>query len=225
MDPQESESMRIPDRLGGNPVASTPSTSCTPVTPSTPCTPVTPKAHSGAALLDADRSLDLKVVQLGLPGCDAGKFAVVADGVLSDGECRALIDHAAATGRGYEAALLGVGGGQQALVQNVRRSERNIIDDEPTAEVLFSRVSSMLPPAVWAREHNPLVDRARTVEPSPAQVDAAASEGDPWRKFALLGLNPRLRYLRYSEGDFFERHRDGSYWTPGSEKRCSGDGA
>ncbi|KAJ3014111.1 DNA-directed RNA polymerase II subunit L [Thoreauomyces humboldtii] len=30
----------------------------------------------------------------------------------------------------------------------------------------------------------------------------------------VVGLNPRLRFLKYEPGDVFHRHRDGSYATP-----------
>ncbi|CAF1672529.1 unnamed protein product [Adineta ricciae] len=35
-----------------------------------------------------------------------------------------------------------------------------------------------------------------------------------WKNFELVGLNERLRFLRYEPGQFFEAHMDGEYHRP-----------
>ena len=69
----------------------------------------------------------------------------------------------------------------------VRRAERCIIDSSHAAAKLFERLQSMLP----------------TELPAPA-----GSKSKRWR---LVGLNPRLRFLRYHSNDYFAPHCDGPY--------------
>ncbi|CAG8494812.1 17048_t:CDS:2, partial [Racocetra persica] len=89
---------------------------------------------------------------------------------------------------GYEPALVNIGGGQQQLVTDVRNSSRYIRDDVKLASDLWSRISKFVP-ATWTKE-----------------------------SFPVVGLNERLRFLRYDPGESFKPHQDGPYQRPdGSE--------
>ena len=83
--------------------------------------------------------------------------------------------------KGYTVALLNVGGGREIAATKYRDSSRCIIDSPEMAEKLFLRLQPFLP---------------RT-----------------WRDgtFALVGLNERLRFLRYDPGQKFAPHLDGQY--------------
>jgi predicted 2-oxoglutarate/Fe(II)-dependent dioxygenase YbiX len=112
-----------------------------------------------------------------------GRFCVVLDDVLSEAECNYLQQLAEA--KGYEQALVNIGGGRQELILDSRKSERCIIDDAEIVAEIFRRIKSHLPDTMELKS-----DR------TPKQ---------------LLGLNERLRFLRYTSGDYFRPHYDGTY--------------
>ena len=51
----------------------------------------------------------------------------------------------AAEERGFEKALINVGGGKQALVNDIRSSQRVMVDDLRLASEIFSRIRDALP--------------------------------------------------------------------------------
>ena len=106
------------------------------------------------------------------------------DGVLSERECEQLIALTERTG--YEPALVNTGGGRQSLFTDYRKSGRCIIDSEDAAENLWQRIR----PYVLA------------------DVEDLRSLPRGWRP---VGLNERLRFLKYDVGNFFAPHADGSY--------------
>ena len=85
----------------------------------------------------------------------------------------------AAEARGFEKALLNVGGGYQILAENTRKHQRVMVDDFKLTNEIFSRIHEALPKTFQGR--------------------------------SLIGLNERLRILKYHPGDFFSTHKDGSY--------------
>ena len=112
-----------------------------------------------------------------------GRSATLLDGVLSTVECLQLLEEAKK--RGYEEALVNIGGGRQILMPDLRKGYRCIIDDALTAEAFFERIREHLPPA-----------KGRNGEKK------------------LIGLSERLRFLAYNKGDYFKPHYDGSYSRP-----------
>jgi hypothetical protein len=83
--------------------------------------------------------------------------------------------------KGYIAALLNVGGGREISATEYRNSERCIIDNPELAQKLFVRLEPFLP-RTWKNG-----------------------------EFELVGLNERLRFLRYDPGQKFVPHTDGQY--------------
>ena len=114
----------------------------------------------------------------------SGQFAVTLRGVLTPAECRAVVE--ATERRGYGAALLNVGGGREVYSPDHRDSARVIVDSPEFADALFARVAHALPPT----------------------LESGESGGGVWR---LVGLNERLRFLRYDAGQKFEAHYDGAF--------------
>ena len=108
-------------------------------------------------------------------------LALSIDSVLSQSECNALIDITSKAG--YEAACIDVGGGKQVVESSVRKSGRCIIDDPKFAVAVWERISSLIP---------------KTYE----------GPGGQWEP---VGLNERMRFLRYQPGDYFKPHQDGSF--------------
>lgn len=117
----------------------------------------------------------------------ADQLAGVVEQLLTPAECSRLIE--LTTQRGYEAAMVNIGGGQQRRMDDVRRSGRCIIDAPSFAREIWRRLEPLLP-----RYH--------------------FGDGDGRSAWVAVGLNERLRFLRYEEGDYFKPHQDGSYARP-----------
>ena len=113
------------------------------------------------------------------------QYMRVIENILTHKECQQLIE--LAERKGYEAALVNIGGGRQKLMSDVRNNDRCIIDDPETMEVIWQRILSVC----QDREllHGPYRDQTA---------------------FAV-GLNERMRILRYDPGTYFAPHFDGSY--------------
>lgn len=116
-------------------------------------------------------------------------FAAKFRNVMSKSECQMLIELSEAAG--YEQALVNVGGGRQKLIQDYRNSHRMMLDSEPLALAIFDRIRSRLREAI---AHSGLLQESRVGVP--------------------LEFNERLRFLRYTGGEFFEQHFDGCYARP-----------
>jgi len=153
--------------------------------PATPTHPVPPPSALVECLApEFDEGLAAAPVPLPFaPKSKASlKVARTIEGLLTQDECTRLIE--LTTRRGYGQALVNVGGGMQRRMDDVRRSGRCIVDSHAFAEVLWRRV-----------------------KPLCSSLDYH-STGGGWEP---VGLNERFRFLRYSRGDYFRPHRDGSF--------------
>jgi len=136
----------------------------------------------------------LEMLVLDMPW-DSGKFAVVLDGVFSAAECQALIVRS--EGMGWVPAEVNVGHGLQLVKKDMRDSDRCIIDDPATMAELWQRIKSAL---------------------SSGDGSALASlRSVPASVWTPVGLNERMRILRYSAGQFFAPHFDGSFVRRGND--------
>ena len=135
-----------------------------------------------------------------------GKFAIVVHNVFSADECTELIARSEA--KGYEAALLNIGGGRQVEALAVRRSKRTIIDDPALAEEMWSRI-------IQATSEDPrLMQRMspRLAHAMASKKESSGGGGAPIEpSHHAVGLNERLRFLKYEAGDYFSPHSDGCY--------------
>ena len=113
------------------------------------------------------------------------KLAFVLDNVLTEDECKALIEETEE--KGYEAALLNVGNGRQVLDTTNRNSKRCIVDSEDQAGWLWDKIKDFIP--------------------------------DTWNSYPVVGLNERLRFLKYEGGEYFKAHMDGTYVRPDGSER------
>jgi len=121
---------------------------------------------------------------LKLQECWEGKLAFVLYDVFTKEECEKLIQDSEK--RGYDLALVNVGGGQQRKMTDLRNNTRNIWDSHEEAEQIFSRIREYIP--------------------------------EEWKSRRVLGLNERLRFLRYDKGEYFQPHFDGSYVRDNGER-------
>jgi hypothetical protein len=114
------------------------------------------------------------------------KYVKVLYNMLTKEECKNIINLAESSG--FEKALLNIGGGQQQLMTDVRNNDRCIIDSPEIVEVVWQRILQICP-----NDHILL------------KVPFANKD------LNAVGLNERMRILRYDPGAFFAAHRDGSY--------------
>lgn len=78
-----------------------------------------------------------------LPLTNQSLYGVVVDNVFTPAECDELIREAET--RGFEKALVNVGGGQQVLMTDYRNSSRCIIDSVELAQRIWERIKDYVP--------------------------------------------------------------------------------
>lgn len=138
-------------------------------------------------------------------GVETKKYIRVLENILTKRECDQLID--ISERKGYETALVNIGGGRQRLMADVRNNDRCIIDDWQIMETCWQRVLSVCQDEELI--HGPyrqgqseeivgLNGRMRSVKYNNQSLHA-------------VGLNERMRILRYDPGTYFSPHHDGSY--------------
>lgn len=121
------------------------------------------------------------------------KFCVMLHNVMSAKECTDMIDVTERSG--YEPALVNIGYGRQQMIPGVRNNDRCIIDDVPGTEKIWQRILDILNTVPQGHKLTELLHI-------------------PWvgsSRYHAVGLNERLRFLRYDPGTFFAPHGDGSY--------------
>ncbi|KAL7485004.1 hypothetical protein ACHAW6_010602 [Cyclotella cf. meneghiniana] len=130
------------------------------------------------------------------------KFAAIIHNLFTPQECANFIE--AAEKKGFINALVHGPEGTEILRKDLRDSGRCIIDDEDLAQAWFDRmvqaldgspVKKKLFDAYWLEDHE---------------------DQGSHRSLRAVGLNERLRFLRYHRGQFFGFHRDNEY-TRGPE--------
>ncbi len=115
-------------------------------------------------------------------------FAVGLEGVLTPEECDAIVQ--IAEDKGFvPAALYTDLAGNNHMNTDVRKSYRCIIDSVPFAQQLWERVKHAVP--------------------------ATFQRG--FLNHTVVGLNERIRVLRYYPGDEFKPHSDGQYVAPNGD--------
>jgi len=119
-------------------------------------------------------------------------FAVVIHNVLKADECESMINRAEEVG--FDQALIN-NNGRQVLNQDVRSCQRCMIDDEVVADALYQRIINALQGT----------DLEKKVKTAPWLNQG---EGEP---IEAVGLNERLRFLKYGQGNFFGPHKDIRY--------------
>jgi hypothetical protein len=118
------------------------------------------------------------------------KYVKVLSNVLTADECAQLI--AVSEAAGYEQAKVNMGH-KEVLMTDVRNNDRCIIDSPVTMEFIWQRLLSVV-----GEDDNLL--------------RAAFCGGG--RQLHAVGLNERMRLLRYDPGTYFASHYDGSYQRP-----------
>jgi hypothetical protein len=125
----------------------------------------------------------------GIPAYE-GKWAVVLDGVMTKEECKQLVAAAeATTGGKWERAMVNIGGGNQAMLEDTRKCGRIIWDSRDLMEKLWNRVKDAVP------EIHSLENWPEVTGPGPAK------RKEVWK---VTRLNDRARFLKYVGGEYFK---------------------
>lgn len=119
---------------------------------------------------------------------DSHKVCTVIEDILTPEECNNIILRSEEVG--YHQALVNVGVGE-IHDPEYRNSSRCIIDDVKFAKEIFERMQRYIPLE--------LTD-------------------DNFASWKAVGLNERMRILRYTKGNFFSHHFDGSYKRNNDER-------
>jgi hypothetical protein len=144
---------------------------------------------SGLAKNLPDLSSDRE--RVALPGnSQQDKLAITVDDVLSEEECAWLIQRTEQLG--YESALVNVGNGNQVADNEFRKSGRCVLDSPEVAAAIWQRISKYLPD-----------DETRE--------RFGGIQGEYESTTQAVGLNERLRFLKYEPGDYFAPHFDGCF--------------
>ncbi|KAI0479849.1 hypothetical protein F4859DRAFT_477537 [Xylaria cf. heliscus] len=137
-----------------------------------------------------------------LPEYD-GCYAVVLDHVLSPSECTQLLqlaedsvmDEDKEDGSSWRAALVNVGDGYEVEMPHYRKGERIIWDSEEIVDRLWARMVVL-----------PEIRENLSSLPGLA-IDTSVDR----TKYKFFRVNKRLRFLKYTSGQFFKAHCDGPY--------------
>lgn len=122
------------------------------------------------------------------PGRESSPYALVLHNILSKEECEALI--AKSESQEFEMARINTGH-QEVSMPEIRNNDRTYIDDDDLAEEIWKRIAASLP-----KESEPQLHTFKGFMP------------EVWN---AVGINERLRVLRYGPGTYFAPHFDGSY--------------
>lgn len=131
-------------------------------------------------------------------------YATLIDGAFSASECQDLISAAEARTNGvWEAAMVNIGGGRQCAIPDVRDCGRIIWDEREIVGRIWDRV----------KDHVPEIHR---MEKKPRVIRGFSLPREVWN---ATRLNERMRFLKYTDGQYFKPHEDGTYVTPDGTER------
>ncbi|KAL3773437.1 hypothetical protein ACHAW5_006921 [Stephanodiscus triporus] len=136
------------------------------------------------------------------------KLAVVLHNVIPPEECASLIQRA--EDAGFDDALIQDENGRQILRQDIRRCGRCIIDDASLAEAVYERILGALE---GMPELKKKIMHAPWITSSSSSSSSGGNERDANNSnvVSAVGLNERMRFLRYMPGHFFSPHQDLRY--------------
>ncbi|KAI0414346.1 oxidoreductase domain-containing protein [Xylaria grammica] len=132
-----------------------------------------------------------------------GCYAAVLDDVLSPSECTQLLQLAESSvmdddredGSPWRAALVNIGGGFEMEIPDYRKSGRIIWDNQEIVDRLWARMATV-----------PEIQEKLSTLPG-LSLDTSVSDA----KYEFHRVNKRLRFLKYTPGQFFKPHCDGPY--------------
>jgi hypothetical protein len=141
----------------------------------------------------------------GLPEYE-GLWAVVLDGVMTAEECDMIVAAAEETTEAkWERAMVNIGGGFQALYEDTRKCGRIIWDNKELAEKLLNRIDTGV-----------LSEIQRLNNWASVTGNGPAKRNEVWK---MSRLNERLRFLKYTGGEYFKGEQ-----TESCSRNCIANG-
>ncbi|GJJ77969.1 histone arginine demethylase JMJD6 [Entomortierella parvispora] len=138
-----------------------------------------------------------------IAGSASDNIAFTIDSFLSPQECRSLIEIAELGGFRKELLSLGSPDFPKSYVADYRHSLRTEVTDPAFAASLWTRISKFIP-----TEH--FFDRQVHPSIAPAQAPHVQSAARG-RSMTAVGLDPKIRFLKYEPGHQFLAHMDAEY--------------
>ena len=127
--------------------------------------------------------------------------AFLIHNLLSSNECADLIKFAEETG--FDNATVEGNEGKQIIRRDIRSCGRCIVDDVKLADSIFGKVMNAVRSTQSIEEK---VTHAPWVSSSKAVTQNNDSEEED--EITAVGLNERLRFMKYNKGHFFAPHED-----------------
>lgn len=136
--------------------------------------------------------------------------AFLIHNLFTSDECAHLIQRAQETG--FEKATVEGPDGEQITRSDIRSCGRCIIDDVALADSIFEKVRDAI------RGMHPFEEKVMHAPWVSSSNNSSAQHNNNIEndKITAVGLNERLRFMKYTKGHFFAPHQDISY-TRGSE--------
>ncbi|KAL7529704.1 hypothetical protein ACHAXR_003106 [Thalassiosira sp. AJA248-18] len=144
-----------------------------------------------------------------IPITGANRFALVIQNLLTAEECANLIRRS--EDEGYDDALIQGPGGKQILRQDIRSCGRCIIDDIRLADAIYVRILNALRGTELEEKimHAPWITASKRSSSSTSPSGGGNDNNDAEEEtISAVGLNERMRFLRYEPGHFFAPHQD-----------------
>lgn len=180
-------------------------------------------ANKGGAIIE-DLSKQI------IPVTGTNRFAIVVHNLLAPEECANLIRRA--EDEGFDDALVQGPGGREILRRDIRACQRCIIDDAALAEAVYIRILNAVKGtemekkvvrAPWIRSTNEEQQRSTSSSSSSMRRSSASTstirhssngeiiDDEGGGEISAVGLNERMRFLKYEPGHFFGPHQDIRY--------------
>ncbi len=140
---------------------------------------------------------------------EGNPFVLIVNNILSKEECDALINKSEE--QQFELALINIGNGKQTKLTEIRNNDRTYIDDNILAEHIWSRINKVLPNTIEPRLHYCRSNGILGIDSSAGNDDDDDNDDEGNDTWKAVGLNERLRVLRYDPGTYFAPHEDGAY--------------
>mmetsp|Transcript_31008 Transcript_31008/g.52997 ORF Transcript_31008/g.52997 Transcript_31008/m.52997 type:complete len:280 (+) Transcript_31008:117-956(+) len=152
---------------------------------------------------------DISTHLIPITGCKP--FAVVLHNLLTPDECANLIRRV--EDEGFDDALVQGPDGKQILRQDIRSCGRCIIDDVGLADALYIRIFNALRGTELEKKimHAPWVAAKAKKSTGRKISDDCSSVESVESSITAVGLNERMRFLKYDPGHFFAPHNDLRY--------------
>ncbi|KAK5663042.1 hypothetical protein OQA88_6458 [Cercophora sp. LCS_1] len=142
-----------------------------------------------------------------------GHYAVILDNVLSASECTKLLELSEASvadaslgedGSPWRRAMVNVGAGYEVFTPSYRNGDRLIWDNQEIVDRIWARC--LLAPGVKESLSTAIIKDPVVL--GQGRYELRRDENSAMR---FARVNNRMRFLKYSGGEFFRPHRDASY--------------